>query len=156
MIDISFESILFCFEFVWSFELYIRHHESDQTSKSFNADIHGSIAILFAILAKRLSRKHNIETLFWKQSFFFVPLSHDPSWWRHFMIFFLESLYVSRRLMGIEPMTVLYLLLVCEIINNGEWRDQNFYQLFALSYLGMRCWTCHGRNLYRTVKIGTL
>ena len=32
------------------FEFCNRRHESDQTSKRFNADIHGSIAILFRFL----------------------------------------------------------------------------------------------------------
>ena len=31
----------------YGFELFILSHESDKTSKRFNADFHGSIAILF-------------------------------------------------------------------------------------------------------------
>ena len=50
-----------------------------------------------------------------------------------------KSVYVSRRLMAIEPMTAWNILLVYELIYNAEWRDKNFINCFPLSFLGMKC-----------------
>ena len=44
-----------------------------------------------------------------------------------------KSVYVSRRLMAIEPMT-LHLLLICEVIHDAERRDQNLFNFFTSSF----------------------
>ena len=67
-----------------------------------------------------------------------------------------KSVYVSRRLMAIEPMSTLNLLLVCELIHNAEWRDQNFNNILHHRFWAWDVSTCHSRNLYRTIKSGTL
>ena len=47
-----------------------------------------------------------------------------PMMMEAFNVFFSgKSVYVSRRSMGIEPMTALTLLLVSELIHSAEWRD---------------------------------
>ena len=67
-----------------------------------------------------------------------------------------KSVYVSRRLMAIEPMATLNRLLVCKLVHNAEWRDESFiiflHQRFWSSYVS----SCHGSNLYQTIKSGTL
>ena len=61
---------------------------------------------------------------------------------------------MNRRLLAIEPMTALNLLIVGELIHNAEWSDQNLITfLYHRFFPG--AWdisTCHGRNLYRTIK----
>ena len=50
-------------------------------------------------------------------------------------------------------------LLVCELIYNVEWKDQKFIKFsFYIIVFGHDTYvsTCHGRNLYRTIKSGTL
>ena len=58
--------------------------------------------------------------------------------------------------MAIEPMATLNRLLVCKLVHNAEWRDESFiiflHQRFWSSYVS----SCHGSNLYQTIKSGTL
>ena len=44
-------------------------------------------------------------------------------------------LYLSRRLMAIEPMIIFNLLLVCELIHNAELKDENL-----INFLHHRFW----------------
>ena len=50
------------------------------------------------------------------------------------VVFSGKSVYVSRRLMAIEPMTALRVLLVCELIHNAERRDLTFINFLHISF----------------------